>query len=155
LAAQVEELPMLDEAGRQAVVERYFSYGPDEMDLAHQMYHDDAVLEFPQSGERFEGVENFKEWRAQYPAEVDYRMRRITTAGDQVNRPRSRSGMTVGPGCLASACSSSAATRWPGSGSTSWKAGRRPSGDRSGGRDSGRSTDRLIQKNLLIRASGG
>jgi hypothetical protein len=88
LAAQVEELPMLDEAGRQAVVERYFSYGPDEMDLAHQMYHDDAVLEFPQSGERFEGVENFKEWRAQYPAEVDYRMRRITTAGDQVNRPK-------------------------------------------------------------------
>jgi hypothetical protein len=48
----------LDEADRQAVVERYFSFGPDEMDLAHEMYHEDAVLEFPQSGERFEGVQN-------------------------------------------------------------------------------------------------
>jgi hypothetical protein len=75
---------MLDEAGRRAVVERYFKLGPDEMDLAHEMYHDDAVLEFPQSGERFEGVDNFREWRKQYPAAVDYRMRRIVSAGDHV-----------------------------------------------------------------------
>ncbi|WP_143111449.1 hypothetical protein [Arthrobacter sp. ov118] len=39
--------------------------GKDE-DIAHEIYHDDAVLEFPQSGERFEGVENFREWRRQY-----------------------------------------------------------------------------------------
>ena len=32
--------------------------------VAHEMYHDDAVLEFPQSDERFVGVENFREWRA-------------------------------------------------------------------------------------------
>jgi hypothetical protein len=46
------------------------------------MYHDDAVLEFPQSGERFEGVANFREWRRQYPAEVGYRIRRITVRRD-------------------------------------------------------------------------
>ena len=39
------------------------------------MYRDDAVLEFPQSGERFVGVENLREWRSNYPAstEVDFR----------------------------------------------------------------------------------
>jgi len=67
-----------------AVVERYFTYSADEMDLAHEMYHDDSVLEFPQSGERFEGVANFKEWRNQYPAEVEYRIRRMVSSGDHV-----------------------------------------------------------------------
>ena len=38
---------------------------------AHEIYHDDAVLEFPQSGERFEGVDTFTAWRGQYPAERD------------------------------------------------------------------------------------
>lgn len=46
------------------------------------MYHEDAVLEFPQSGERFEGVENFREWRRIYPAEVDYDLRRIRGRDD-------------------------------------------------------------------------
>ena len=41
------------------------------------------MLEFPQSGERFEGVGNFEEWRRQYPADVDYRIRRITS-GDEL-----------------------------------------------------------------------
>lgn len=50
--------------------------GKDE-DLAHEIYHADAVLEFPQSGERFEGVENFREWRRQYPADLKFHLRRI------------------------------------------------------------------------------
>jgi len=53
-------------------------------DRAHELYHDDAVLEFPQSGERFEGVTNFTEWRRQYPAEVRFRVRRITAREDLV-----------------------------------------------------------------------
>ena len=43
---------------------------------AHEIYHDDAVLEFPQSGERFEGVDTFTAWRGQYPADVTFRIRR-------------------------------------------------------------------------------
>ncbi len=57
--------------------------GRDE-DRAHEIYHDDAVLEFPQSGERFEGVENFREWRRQYPADVKFHIRRITHRDDLV-----------------------------------------------------------------------
>ena len=47
-----------------------------------EIYHDDAILEFPQSGERFVGRETFLTWRKQYPAKVDYRIRRITGHGD-------------------------------------------------------------------------
>jgi hypothetical protein len=55
-----------------------------DVDRAHELYHDDAVLEFPQSGERYEGVANFREWRRRYPADVSYRVRRITTREDLV-----------------------------------------------------------------------
>ena len=53
-----------------------------DLDRSHEIYHDDAVLEFPQSGERFEGLANFKEWRLQYPADVSYRIRRMTVGQD-------------------------------------------------------------------------
>ena len=42
------------------------------------------MLEFPQSGERFEGVENFREWRRQYPAALKFHTRRITHRDDLV-----------------------------------------------------------------------
>lgn len=35
---------------------------------SHEMYDDDAVLEFPQSGERFEGVVKIREWRSRFDA---------------------------------------------------------------------------------------
>jgi hypothetical protein len=35
-------------------------------------------------GERFEGAANFTEWRRRYPAEVHYRMRRVTAREDLV-----------------------------------------------------------------------
>jgi ketosteroid isomerase-like protein len=63
-------------------VRRYFEHAGADVDRAHELYHDDAVLEFPQSGERFEGVANFREWRRQYPAEVRFRVRRITARED-------------------------------------------------------------------------
>ena len=41
------------------------------------MYHEDAVLEFPQSGERFVGVANFREWRTNYPASTSFEFREV------------------------------------------------------------------------------
>ena len=55
-----------------------------DIDRSHAMYHDDAVLEFPQSGERFEGLATFKEWRSQYPATLRFRIRRMTAREDLV-----------------------------------------------------------------------
>jgi hypothetical protein len=74
---------MSDNPKLRALVERYFELSSKDENLAHDIYREDAVLEFPQSGERFEGVDNFKEWRRQYPADVDYHIRRITS-GDEL-----------------------------------------------------------------------
>ncbi|HEY2958678.1 MAG TPA: nuclear transport factor 2 family protein [Actinomycetota bacterium] len=65
-------------------VRRLWEYAGADVDRAHELYQDDAVLEFPQSGERFERVTNFTEWRRRYPAEVRYRVRRITAREDLV-----------------------------------------------------------------------
>jgi hypothetical protein len=67
----------MDEAERAAQIRRYWEDTVSDHEAAHEIYHDDAILEFPQSGERFEGVANFKEWRGQYPAEVALEMRNL------------------------------------------------------------------------------
>lgn len=65
-------------------LERHWEYSGKDEDIAHEIYADDAVLEFPQGNERYEGVENFREWRRQYPAELVFKIRRLTRWGDLV-----------------------------------------------------------------------
>jgi hypothetical protein len=65
----------MDEATVRAMLEQHFT--SSDPHRSHEMYHDDAVLEFPQSGERFEGVENLREWRSSYPAETRVEFREI------------------------------------------------------------------------------
>ena len=72
----------MDEAWVRAQLERHWEYGGQDQDIAHEIYHEDAVLEFPQSGERFEGVANFREWRRIYPASLRFKIRRITGSGN-------------------------------------------------------------------------
>jgi ketosteroid isomerase-like protein len=72
----------VDEATVRAMLEQHFEYGRSDPDKAHDMYTEDAVLEFPQSGERFEGVENFREWRSSYPAETSFEFREVRGQGD-------------------------------------------------------------------------
>ena len=67
---------------RRATLVSYFAHQGGDNDASHRIYHDDAVVEFPQSGERFIGKPAFQEWRRQYPAPVRYRLRRITGRGD-------------------------------------------------------------------------
>jgi hypothetical protein len=71
----------MDEEGLRAKVIRYLEYSGIDADVSHEIYHEDAVLEFPQSGERFVGVENFREWRRMYPAKVQFEIQRITGSG--------------------------------------------------------------------------
>ena len=63
---------------------RYTS-GPNEA-KASEIYHDDAVLEFPQSGERFRGKANIQGWRQQYPAQLDFEPREIRRSGGPLDR---------------------------------------------------------------------
>jgi hypothetical protein len=71
-------------ADLKARLERHWEYSGKDEDISHEIYADDAVLEFPQGGERYEGVVNFREWRRQYPAEVRFKIRRLSRWGDLV-----------------------------------------------------------------------
>jgi len=62
------------------MLEQHFA--SSDPDLSHEMYHDDAVLEFSQSGERFVGVENCREWRSNYPASTTVVFREIRGRDD-------------------------------------------------------------------------
>jgi SnoaL-like domain len=65
-----------------SMFEEHFARSRSDPEGAHAIYHDDAVLEFPQSGERFDGVVNFREWRSRYPAEVSFEIGEIRGQGD-------------------------------------------------------------------------
>jgi ketosteroid isomerase-like protein len=43
----------------------------------HQIYHDDAILEYPQSGERIRGRDNIRQSRAAQPSQKRFAVRRI------------------------------------------------------------------------------
>jgi hypothetical protein len=75
---------MLDDGELLRTLRRHWEYAGRDEDLSHEIYHEDAVLEFPQSAERFEGVANFREWRRQYPAWLQFHTRRITHRDDLV-----------------------------------------------------------------------
>ena len=73
---------MLDEENLLRALRRHWEYEGKDYDISHEIYHDDAVLEFPQSGERFTGKQAFLTWRRSYPAKIDFRIRRISHEGD-------------------------------------------------------------------------
>ena len=72
----------MDETRVRAIFEEHFALSRRDPVAAHGIYHDDAVLEFPQSGERFVGVENLREWRSTYPASTSFEIRRVRGRGD-------------------------------------------------------------------------
>ena len=62
------------------MLEQHFA--SSDPNLSHAMYHDDALLEFPQSGERFVGLENFRDWRSNYPSATAFEFREIRGRDD-------------------------------------------------------------------------
>jgi hypothetical protein len=52
------------------------------MDAVHEIYHDDAVIEYPQSGERILGREKLRALREAHPAKLDFSVQRIVGSGD-------------------------------------------------------------------------
>jgi hypothetical protein len=63
-----------------AMLLRSLGRAADDPVGSHDMYDDAAVLEFPQSEERFEGVASIREWRSRYPGSVSYDIGRIRGA---------------------------------------------------------------------------
>jgi hypothetical protein len=58
-----------------------YTGGPNEA-KGSEIYTDESVLEFPQSGERFVGRDNILAWRQEYPARLDFEPRELRGGGD-------------------------------------------------------------------------
>jgi hypothetical protein len=66
-----------------AALERHWSVsGADEPEIVHEIYHQDVVVDFPQSGERIIGREDLQAFRQAYPIQLTFDIRRITGTGD-------------------------------------------------------------------------
>jgi hypothetical protein len=53
-----------------------------EVDAEHAIYAEDAILDYPQSGERFRGRSKIQAQRGGHPAERHFTVRRILGGGD-------------------------------------------------------------------------
>lgn len=73
---------MADEAVIREKIGLMFGEPAGDVKHAEQIYHEDAILEFPQSGERYDGRAAFTQWRSQYPAEVTFTALRLTVRPD-------------------------------------------------------------------------
>ena len=80
---------LLDEAVARAMIKEHFDAsaitvaggGPgDDIARASEIYADDAVLEWPQGGERIRGKANIIAFRSVYPARLDFQLRRTIGA---------------------------------------------------------------------------
>jgi len=54
----------------------------NDFDVEHEIYHDDALLDYPQSGERIRGRHNIQESRFVQPNKKRFTVRRSVGSGD-------------------------------------------------------------------------
>ena len=68
---------------RRAVIEEHWRASESgDGDAEHAMYADDAILDYPQSGERFRGRASIAAQRGGHPAERHFTVLRIVGSGD-------------------------------------------------------------------------
>jgi hypothetical protein len=77
----VKGATMTDQEIRAALARHWSMTGPHDP-VAYEIYHDDLLLEFPQSGERFRGLANVRAFRQAYPAKVTFDIKRHLGAGE-------------------------------------------------------------------------
>ena len=73
---------MEDRDIRAALDRHWAASDADDFDGEHQIYHEDAVLDYPQSGERLRGRRQIQLSRTAQPNQKRFVVRRITGAGD-------------------------------------------------------------------------
>ena len=73
----------MDESGIRDALERHWAASDaNDFDAEHTIYRGDALLEYPQSGERIRGRHNIQASRTAQPNAKRFTVRRITGAGD-------------------------------------------------------------------------
>ena len=73
---------MDDRAIRVALDQHWAASDADDFETEHDIYREDAVLEYPQSGERIRGRRNIQLSRTAQPNQKRFAIRRIVGAGD-------------------------------------------------------------------------
>ncbi len=74
---------MMDEIViREALNRHWAASDVNDFDVEHAIYRDDALLEYPQSGERIRGRHNIQASRAAQPESKRFTVRRIVGTGD-------------------------------------------------------------------------
>ena len=73
----------MDDQVVQAALERHWEASDaSDFDAEHDIYREDAVLDYPQSGERIRGRTNIRESRTVQPNKKRFTVRRIIGGGD-------------------------------------------------------------------------
>jgi hypothetical protein len=73
---------MDDTTIRQALDRHWAASDANEFEIEHDIYREDAVLEYPQSGERIRGRRNIQSSRMAQPNNKRFTVRRIVGTGD-------------------------------------------------------------------------
>jgi hypothetical protein len=67
---------------RAALDRHWAASDANDFETEHQIYHEDAVLDYPQSGERTRGRSNILNQRASQPSNKRFAVQRIIGGGD-------------------------------------------------------------------------
>jgi len=73
---------MDDQTVRAALGRHWNASDASDFNVEHEIYREDAVLDYPQSGERIRGRRNIQEGRFLQPNKKRFTVRRITGGGD-------------------------------------------------------------------------
>jgi ketosteroid isomerase-like protein len=71
-----------DQEIRAALDQHWAASDANDFETEHRIYHEDAVLDYPQSGERTRGRRNIQNQRASQPSNKRFTVRRIIGGGD-------------------------------------------------------------------------
>jgi ketosteroid isomerase-like protein len=80
-AKQQLEQSMQEQQIRAALDQHWAASDANDFETEHRIYHEDAVLEYPQSGERTRGRSNIQNQRASQPSKKRFSIRRIIGTG--------------------------------------------------------------------------
>jgi hypothetical protein len=73
----------MDDEARRATIRRFVAaINARDLEIFDAVYHDDVVIQWPQSGEVIRGKHNIRELRQAYPTPPTATLRRIIGSGD-------------------------------------------------------------------------
>ena len=79
---QQQDSAARDQAIRAALEQHWAASDANDFVTEHLIYHEDAVLDYPQSGERTRGRSNIQGQRASQPSNKRFSIRRIIGSGN-------------------------------------------------------------------------